>query len=349
MATPPRLTLSLCALSLALAGLSRAGELQNVALNVIAAQAGPPPAQGRPVWATQTARGVNLLPQLPDPSSHYQDDVGSCHAFGSVALLEAAYFRAYGQKVSLSEADLFLRRTVLSPGLYQDFCASGSCKLTEGNDPAGDIAFAIHNGVATGLQYSAFVKRYMKYRKAEEQTIAGVQSEYEQESWLEKLLYDPRKHWTELQQDPQAQRLLSAYLAGRDPKIDAQRAAMRKKFAGFRLLSQNFDSPGAKAKSLSARQALAAGAKQKAAILAELKRNRPVTVSMSLAGLKAWGQQDAKDAANHAFMIIGYRNDPKEGLVFETRNSWGGDNPDVTAADLCRIYAVATIRTPVDK
>jgi hypothetical protein len=348
--TPRRIALPLIAASfLAVAGVARADELKDITPGDVSAQAAPPAAGAKPVWATTSEHRVDTMPQFPDPAQRNQCSVGSCHAFSSVSILEAAYFRAHGEHVALSEADVFIRRTVLSKDLYNKFCATGKCELSEGNDVAGDINYALDNGVATSLKYKDFVDRYVRYRDAEQKTLEGLEKDYQSQPWYVKLLYNPRTHWAELQQEPTAKKIIARFLSGNDPALDAERAKIKAKISGFKVKSQSFDYLGQKAKTTSTEDCAKTAAKQKAAILGELTAERPVSVSMSLAGLKEWGQEDAKDDANHAFSLVAFRDDPKEGLRFETRNSWGGDNPEVPLTKLCRVYSVVTVRTPADK
>jgi hypothetical protein len=72
---------------------------------------------------------VNLRDQFEDYfSDRDQQDIGSCHAFGSVAAIEAAYFRKYAKHIVLAEEDLFLRKTILGGDAYAQFCVNG-CAL----------------------------------------------------------------------------------------------------------------------------------------------------------------------------------------------------------------------------
>lgn len=301
--------------------------------------------------ASREADRVSLLPQFPGASNRSQCDVGSCHAFGSVAVLEAALYRKYKTHYRLSEADIFLRRTVLSKDLYEKFCEDGTCELSEGNDPLGDIRFAIAKGVATSIGYRGFLARYRRYRKAEEATLRGIQETYEDMSWLERLFYDPREHWAELQNRPAAKRRLERLLVGSDDTIDKERADMKKKLKGFTVVQKSFKYYGKKASGISNDDCRKKGVEQAKLLREELKDSRrPPVVSMSLSNLPAWGQTDTSKHANHAFAIVGYRSTTAasgdKSVVFETRNSWGGDNPDVHAHELCRIYRIATVLTP---
>ena len=294
------------------------------------------------------AAKVDLLPQFEDSSTRNQGGIGSCHAFGSVAVLEAAYYRHYKEHVVLAEEDVFLRRTVLSGDVYREFCSSGKCVMTEGNDPEGDIRYVLAHGALSGGSYVRFADRYVKYRNAEQRTMEGIQRSYEEMGWLEKLMYDPRAHWRELQKESSAKKILSSYLEGRGSLESAERDGNRKKFEGFRLRTKSDFDFKAENKDLPPADCLARGAAQRAALKAELDARRPVCVSMSLSGLAAWGQTDKTRDAYHAFMIVGYDPAPG-GLVFHTRNSWGGDNPDIPAAETCRIYQLNSVLGPGEK
>lgn len=325
-----------------------AGELTDLRIQDAEAQTAPPAPPAVPAAASGAAaqeEAADLTGQFIDACTRAQGGVGSCHAFGSVAVLEAAYYRKYKQKIRFSEADLFIRRTVLSKELYADICAGKECKLKEGNDAIGDIRFALDNGVATGLGYDQFIERYTKYRWAEEETLRGIIANHEKESWLVKLLYDPRKHWAELQDRPQNKRITEMFLAGRDPAIDAERAANKAKLAGFKAREKEFPYLGDKVAGAAAERKKA-GLAQGQTVMSELKAGRPVAVSMTLKGLDAWGQKGAKEHANHCFLIVGFRQKPGQEAVFQTRNSWGGDNPEVHEDELLRIFRAVTVLTP---
>lgn len=327
-----------------IAGFKAAAQAQAAAAR--AGQAGGATVAAAP--APGAAQKVDLLPQFADPSTRNQCSIGSCHAFGSVAVLEAAYFRNYNEHISIAEQDVFLRRTVLSGDVYRDFCASGKCEMTEGNDPAGDIRYVLDHGALTGGSYSRFADRYVKYREAEQKTMEGIQKGYEKMGWLEKLFYDPRKHWKELSTSDSSKKILTDMLQGRGSAESTERGEIKRKFAGFRLRTKSDFDWKPEHKALAPKDCQARGAGQRAALKAELDARRPVCVSMSLSGLTAWGQTDQTRDAYHAFMIIGYDATPA-GLVFRTRNSWGGTNPDIPETETCRIYVVDTVLTPSEK
>jgi hypothetical protein len=298
--------------------------------------------------APEAGRKVDLLPQFADPSTRNQGGIGSCHAFGSVAVLEAAYYRSYKEHVALAEEDVFLRRTVLSGDVYREFCSGGKCVMAEGNDPAGDIRYVLDHGALTGGSYVRFADRYVKYRDAEQKTMEGIQRTYEEMGWLEKLFYDPRAHWKELSTQAESKRLLTRYLEGKGSAESLERGRIQKRFEGFRLRSKDYGYSDENKKRAPA-DCLAKGAAQRAALKGELDAHRPVCVSMSLSGLASWGQTDATRDANHAFMIIGYDAAPGGKLVFHTRNSWGGQNPDIPEDQACRIYELDSVLAPGEK
>ncbi|MDO8803447.1 MAG: C1 family peptidase [Elusimicrobiota bacterium] len=295
---------------------------------------------------SRTLVGASLLTQFADPSTRGQANVGSCHAFGSVAVLEAAYFRAHGSKVQLSEADIFIRRTVLSKDWYRDFCSGGACKVSEGNDVLGDLEYAKANGVATSVGYDRFLERYRKFRAAEQRTLEGIDAEEKRMGWLQRMLYDPKAHWAQLQEGESSKRISQMLLLGQDPRIDTERATIKEKLKDFVIEQKTFPYLGSDVHALSAADRLEKGEAQRSFILRELSAGRPVALSMSLSNLAGWGQTDTSEHANHAFMIIGFSRGADSRPVFHTRNSWAGVNPDIKEDELCRIFSAITVKVP---
>ena len=134
-------------------------------------------------------RRLDLSGQFPDPACRDQKDVGSCHAFGAVALLEAAIYRKHeepgGSRVRLSEADLFVGNTVrkenFSQGLvatyfrgYPDDAFVDSFR--QANYPVGDLKFGIDRGVALAEAepYEVFLRKYRPFRKEKRRATAKV-------------------------------------------------------------------------------------------------------------------------------------------------------------------------------
>ena len=90
--------------------------------------------------------------------SEQQGKVGACHAFATVALIEAEYWRATGKFINLSERDLFLRHyskesSTSSEVILQQLKAATEKKLPEDYNEAGyisrDFALAKKHGIAS--------------------------------------------------------------------------------------------------------------------------------------------------------------------------------------------------------
>lgn len=316
--------------------------------------AGPAAPKGAAVVETTEdfPGSVDLLPQFPDASDHNQVNVGSCHAFSTISVLEAALFRRYQQHIALSEADLFLQRTVLRGQVNADFDPT-ALSANEGNDVVGDVYFAITNGVATSDQYGEFVKRYTAFRDTAKQDSQYVDRMVAQENALQKFfdktLFDARQAYKDTY-TPEAKRGLTGYLSSVNGRqsialLESERARTKAMLAGFRALQKSYPYMGNASSSVDAAACGRLGTERGAAILRELKAGRPVAVSMSLSGLPEWDQTDASRDANHAFTLVGYALTQK-GVSFHTRNSWGGKNPDVPDSQLCRVYNFVTVLTP---
>jgi flagellar motor protein MotB len=312
-------------------GLAR-GAAGGALLGRPAAEAPAVGSAGRVAPQAPADQGVDLSNQFNGPSRN-QGDVGSCHAFASVAVLEAAYYRRYGEKLQLSEADLFLRRNVLSRTAYENFLSNGSGELSEGNNTPDDIQFAIDHGVATRPQYEAFVGRYIRHRDAERRTLEDLERQNRNNPWYVRMLYNPREHWVRMQQDPTAQRILQGFLTGNDSTIQAQREEVRRKLSSFKLTTTNFDSSKASF-NMGRDECRRKGAAAVEKITAELKANRPVAISY---------YTDA-DGGGHALMVTGYRTAENGSLVLRTRNSWGpGSDHDISADRACTIYRMMSV------
>jgi hypothetical protein len=280
--------------------------------------------------------------QFMDAAGRNQAGIGSCHTFGSIGVLEAAYYRQHGRRVRLSEQDLFIQRQVLSGDVYEGFVRTGDGTLTEGGHPSVNLRHALDHGVLTGDGYAGFVRRWNRYREAERRTLDGLERERRRNGWLVNLFYDPRAHWRELQNAPETRRIINRYLQGRDDASDAERARVRRELAGMTLRTRDFEYRGEEGTKLSAARCLAAGAPAARAIRGELDAGRPVVLSMTLKGLAAWGTAGSTDHANHAFVVTGYSVRGGR-AVLHTRNSWGGMNPDVREDELCRVYSVSSV------
>jgi len=331
-----------------------AADFTDLGLKDASGQAAPASVAGAPVCvpAGVEPSSVSLQDQFPD-GPFRQQRASDCHDYAAVGVLEAAYFRKYREKVHFSEPDLFLGRTVLNPD-FQHAALTGRPKSRaddvlaalrdqEGGEEAADVQYALDHGIARDPQYERFAKRYELELAAQAKTIASINAN--SGSWWERLLLDPRAYYEKLQNDPGRRRSLERYLLGRD--CSAERAEVKAKLAGFKMRTMTFPVVPLNKDVLTGLEPyLASGIAQGNAIMAELKRGRPVAIGMRIEGLEDWGQKGVTQEVDHAFLITGYRRDPVGLRVFETRNSFGGKNAEVYEFDFRRIDTVTTLLTP---
>ena len=289
-------------------------------------------------------KAVDLSAQFADGHSRSQEDIGSCHAFASIALLEAAVFRAKGVHVMLSEEDLFLQDTVLNGEAYSSPCSEGKCEMVEGNFIASDLQWAFEHGVLKSMSYAKFAQRYRDYHAIHEQAMNDLLKGAERSGNLfERFLFDPMAHARQLMSDPGARKDVFELLTQKQESwaVD-ERSSVKELLSGHRVWTGNYDYYGAAANKLAVEDCAKKGEGQAAVILNELNAGRPVAVARSLSGLDGWSQTDTSRDANHAFIFVGYRQEAGRRVLL-TRNSWGGVNPGVDARQLCRVYEIDTV------
>lgn len=326
-----------------------------------------------------SAADLDVSHTLPDAPTRDQSDAGSCHSFAATGLVESALYRQYGLRLRLSEADLFVGRVVTDKDYYEEASAAmrraqGSgraaekIELSEGGFPEKDLEFVLGRGMATNFaaDYAQMMLSYRRLRDAERRTLEGLSRQSADyapggnafQRWyyntLVPLLYSPGDHWASLQSRPQSRRITEMALLGgpeNAAKLAAERELVKKALAGFKKEQASFpflDVEGATASD--AAKCAVAGRRQKAWIVSQLKKGRPVAVSMRLGGATEWGAAaegpDARDA-QHAFLLTGMSTGDG-GAVFHTRNSWGGKNPGVAEGRLCRVYGAVTLSAPND-
>lgn len=135
-----------------------------------------------------------------------------------------------------------------------------------------------------------------------------------------------------------------ALLLGKDPQLAKDRLSSKILMSGFRVTKTDFTEPpipwGTTPEQRCAQQIPA----RKAVLMLALSHKIPVVVSLELAGLAAWGQA-AEKTAKHAFTVTGYVTDAAGSVTLKSRNSWGGDNPDLPEKDFCRVYRVTAALT----
>ena len=129
----------------------------------------------------------DLSAQFSDESKRNQRNVGSCHTFASVAVLEAAYYRKYKETVRFSEADLFYRYKLQGSPTFEDYnrlmaeFAQGKAvdaAVEEGSWPSIELPFALKSGVSSSWGYDKFMRNYIplsnQMRAADMKTIRNT-------------------------------------------------------------------------------------------------------------------------------------------------------------------------------
>lgn len=315
------------------------------------------------------AGAADLSPQFPDAATRNQCSVGSCHIFGSIGLLEAAIFRQHAKHVHLSEMDLFVQRMVSNPEYYEKFetrlkaardAGSGKiediAQVSEGGFPESDLKYAVANGVATDelVSYASSQQAYERYRSMEKVSLASSAEDdikyHKKAGAVEAWFYDHvfSSSQAELRTNKTGRHIVALMLEGgvdNLKKVRADRAKIQGLISDFKVVQKNFPEKS------SSKECLKDGAAAGKAILARLedpKHPVPVVLSMNLVGLPDWHVGPDDRDAYHAFIVRGTeRKDGK--LALKTRNSWGGDNPDVHEDELCRVFAVTYVEAPKDR
>jgi len=337
--------------------------------------AGDPPSGRTQGEVLRSTPSVDLSHQFPDAACRSQAGTESCHAFGSIALLEAALYRRYGApggvRIRLSEADLFVRKTVAGEGFYDEvrkaFKENPFHPMMWSFDEAGktyeDTEFAIEHGVATAevVPWDAFKKRFDDFREAKrkeaEAEMEKCRSEFSQAMTLPDAAARGRcvanfqkarvaaLDFLEEAAEKNAEEA-EKHLLGEDKEVPKDREFIRKLIEDFDPEEDRYDVP-AIAERDDDSKCLKAGEDRRLQAKRLLDKKIPVVFGMNIAGLGEWGHGDAKSKARHYFVVTGYA-DGKDGLVFKSRNSWGGLNPEVRADRLCRVYAVVWLETDLE-
>lgn len=258
-----------------------------------------------------------------------QCDTGSCHAFASVALLEAALRRRArdSEPVMLSDADLFLRTKVLDAKLmsfYRDDPSQIERELVEGGWPTVDLRYALKEGVARAesVPWDRFLVRFRDYRKRRLATADLPEP-------ADRLADDTAFFYGE--GDPES-------LPARLEALRLERREVLHLLRGFTVHSSTFPAfvrPPA--------ECAAEGKAVSARLMEDLAVRRPVVLCLKIGGLSEWGS--APRFANHCIAIRGYTKPRGGPMTLLTRNSWGEDrNPDIPEDRFCRIYEVVSVR-----
>ena len=275
-----------------------------------------------------------------DQDFRNQCDTGSCHAFASVALLEAALRRRHrdSERVLLSDADLFLRATVINGSLglrYRGDPSNVETFLIEGGWPSRDLKLALEEGVALAetVPWDEFLVKFRDYRRTR---LAPD---------LAKLPAPGGGKPPELapgEKPPISDRTAAdtAFFYGKDlTVVQDERARVKELLAGFTVHTNAFAAVAAPV--VASDKCLASGQAVKNRLMEDLTVRRPVVVCLLIGGLPEWGTT----SGSHCVAITGYRKPRGGTMTLITRNSWGNDrNPDIPEDRFCRIHEVTSIR-----
>ena len=320
--------------------------------------------------AASMPSAINLSDKFIDGSRN-QGHIGDCHTFAAVALLEAAYNRQYKQPIRFSETDLFTRAVLVNGNsskisLYQGdhYPSADEYSIDEGGWAPEDAAFAIRHGIASDLPYATFAKKYTaflggKARAADLKTDKGIARDDDEfqahGGWLTKLIFNmrygtERQYWMSLQKGQERQFLDDLFKANKSQAALLERNKYKDQLKDFHVFLATY--PVNEQVELSGSKNLLPCdlTQRKEGLLTELIAKRPAAVSMLLPTQGPWNSpQDASIGGGHAFVIIGYET-TDQGLVFQTRNSWGtGNNYLVLEKQLCRVRAISTVLIPGEK
>lgn len=255
-----------------------------------------------------------------------QCDTSSCHAFASVAILEAAMKRRRrdAETVYLSDADLFLRASVINGVLMYRPGYEGrppEVALMEGGWPSRDLRLALEEGVAREetVPWTPFLRKFRDFRARQ------------RSGELAPAPPSPERAQAETQ-----------YFYGRAlPQARADREETRRLLAGFTVHSSTFSSPALGVEE--AARCRAAGQAVKARLMEDLAVRRPLVICLSLDGLPEWGAPP--EHSRHCVAVRGYRKPRGGDMALFVRNSWGNErHPDVPEHRFCRIHEVTSVR-----
>jgi len=319
---------------------------------VPAAPPEPAPAVGAAAVAEQApqpVKSVDLSGEFPDPAKRDQRDIGDCHDFSSVGLLEAAIYRKTGLHKKLSEADLFLTRTLASGDAYEGFVDEGETQLTEGNYVAVDVRYALRRGVAWSLDYAPFDRLYDRYKTKENAELARLEARLQR---YPRYQTDPefakakREMWAQTLNDTSLPPEMLAAVKQRFPELESERAQTLQLTTD---LARKHVSGGEPDDWRHAPPSKCADKEGRIGpmLAADLDAGVPVAVSADIGDLDAWNTRGSGQAM-HAFLLIGYTSFSDGSVRFKTRNSWAGMNPDFLGTDLCRIQALDKVLVPSD-
>lgn len=316
-----------------------------------------------PSVAAQRPRTVDLSDTFPSDLRN-QCSTGSCHTFSSIAILESAYKRyvktATGRDVDVrfSEADLFIRKTVLAGKANVMFKEGKDGKTTpeidfnETGSPKADIAFALKHGVAfkDTVPWSTFYAEYRKFRDEKQRACteafqAGLEelkTTNAMRCLRESTSFPAFLNDLKLEGDD-AQSETTTRLIGDDEQIALDRAESLIVFAHLSVSREGYSYPG-RSTAIRKEACREEGEDQGEFILGHLVAGRPVAVCFHMEGLPIWGRKKKKSSRKHCVAVTGYTTDvSKKGrpVTLQTRNSW------VTVIPGAPIFVVGPGGTPI--
>jgi len=257
-----------------------------------------------------------------------QAQLGSCHIFSAIAVLEAAYARQYGRTIRLSEADLFLRRMILGSQSVASL-ADGVPLFAQGGSAATDLNFALKTGVASGPDYYEFQKKF--------QAMSEFVSEKLPRDWLMLNSRDKDKVSADLEKK------LEDWFGLNTEENSGARARTKKAFEGFSVDSESFPGQvigGWLSPSPAGEDCRKSSVGVTSRIAGALDAGRPVSVALY------WEQSRSA----HVVTFIGYDTDNYGRFRFSVRNSWGGygDAP-IDENSLCHVMEISSVLLPSEK
>ena len=288
------------------------------------------------------AVSIDLSAQWAGDLPRNQGLFGTCTAFAAVAIYEAAAARER-KCMRLSEADAFLQANVLRWGCWD---GRESCTNSlEGFNIAQMSQHIRTKGVLVGDDYHTYMARYSQALSESETRGSRTRGQ----NWFSAFLSNPFAYGPLFNHErSEVRKYLESYAAySGSGDLDVQRRAVAAKFSrytrngkAFRIRPDSWNT--------GERFCRGEAREQEDFIDGELLEGRPVAVQMYLKGLPSWGQELSTTAAGHAFVIQGVYAGP--GFKFyATRNSWGRENPDVNATELCRIDYAESVLVPGER
>lgn len=287
------------------------------------------------------------------PECRGQGDTASCHAFASIAVLEASMTAP----VRLSEADLFVR-VALDSGRFKVVKkddGSVAVEQEEEGAPHRDIAHALEHGVAEAgdAPWDEFLKAWRTHR--DEQRAACARAVSEDGRSAKACLADDESALREYLDGLKGEegREAREKLLGDPEALARSRRAVKAKLAGLALKTLRRDSGDFDDASLQDVRddgvCREKGRKQTEALVEQLDAGRPMAVCFGMEGVPGWDQgaeKKKKDTPRHCVAATGYET-AGEGAaarkVFKLRNSWVGMivTPPTAAHPLHQVQTVA--------